>query len=131
MSWPKDPVARELARERHRAAQQARWTPEARAKVAERSRGQFAQPEARAKMSAAKRALYKQHPEKREALIKQLRSVTIPGGRHRSPALKAAHQRKRQAREARAALIRERAARVIGCANGTTPRTGAAPQADH
>jgi hypothetical protein len=74
MPWPKDPAARELARERHRTAQQRRWQrPGQREHQREKAVAQWAEPGAKEQMSDNARKDYAQRPERRERVSRALR----------------------------------------------------------
>lgn len=85
MAWPKDPEKRALARERHRAAQRARWQrSEEREKMRAAAVAQFAQPGAREEMSAIKKRQYAERPELRARIARTLSGRRMPSSTRRA-----------------------------------------------
>lgn len=117
MPWPTDPVRREAALVKFRAAQRARWTVEARKEAAVRATEQWKDAARRQRMSDVKRRQYVEDPDIARRISNSLRGKSSPATPARVAGLLAAARRKRE-RYKRLALIRNRA--VLVSVNGKT-----------
>lgn len=121
MSWPRDPERYAATMERFKKAQSARWTPEARAKAAEKTIKQFSNPEAREKMSQVKKEFFQKNPEAREQLSKIVKEKC-----ERDPeplkTARAALAEKHKRKKIRLALIRARSGKVTKCQDESRKR---------
>jgi hypothetical protein len=118
MPWPTDPIRRAETMVRFKAAQQSRWTEEARRQASERATAQFSDPAHRQRMSEIKRQQFVDDPTLARRISETMRGVKRPATIARIQSMRESWARRRNGKAKRLALIRNRA--VLVFANGKT-----------